>query len=1073
MLKKILLTLFLLYSIIGFFVLPLILKSQIIERVNQETKAKLSINDVYFNPYIFKLELSAVKLNDLDKKHLLSFKSLLVDVEPSSLLQAALHVSNITLTKPQISLVYNRDRTFNLASIVKEEKEEKDEAKEEPLEMPRVIIDNIAIIEGGLDYEDYTNKQKYEFSVDSIGFRLQSIDTSDLESSGATMRFNSALGDGGEIDFRSEVVGFKPLVIKGRLDFKASKLYTQWRYFQDKLGIEVANGRLSVGADYFVNVDDLSSTLIDNIELSLEELRIKPKNRPDDILNLDSLHVKDVTLKPMQQELHVDAIDMSTLKIKFKKDNAGNIDWIEYLKNGETGSNSLIQPPLKTYTLSLGSATTKLDLEASTDAETSETTMNIKDIDLHLNSLELKREDVDEKLVDFDSLKIDGVNVNTKTRELDIEKVALNTLGVYAKKYKNGEINFNYLGKTKVEKGEKDDETVKDEKPYRVKLKHFNVDSAKVAFVDESISKATTTTLDSIDVNVYNIDSIEKNWLDYDISMLVNNKGRVSSKGSVSHTPLKQNGTFSVERVSLKEITPYLQESMYLALTDGHVSLNSKLSYSKYDKRPDLHVDGKLKIEDLELVDSRSRDRLLTFTKTELKSFELNMFPNNLHIDEVGLDTFYVDAQIDEKKQMNFAKLSKAKSDGSELKKEETNSTASDTSNPFPLKIMKIHVNNGAANFADYSLPIKFKTSIHNLNGGIYAISNSKGEISYIDIGGEVDKYGSTKLKGSIEASDFKSLTDIGFSFKNLNLDSYSGYSAQFTGHKIEKGKLFLDLGYKIHDSNILGSNNLIIKNIELGDTIEDENITKLPLGFAIALLEDTDGVIDIDMPVQGDMSEPDFKYGALVVKTFANLIVKAVASPFKFLGAAMGIDGDELRYIDFNPSGYLILPSEREKLDNIAKILIKKQKLSLDILSSYNLELDKKAMQVDKLTSKVKKRSGEAVMRVDVLEEIYKESVGDDIAYRFKEELEKKHEDNDKMFNSEYHKELFSRCTSIQEVSLEELQDLATVRATLLRAYLVEEKKIDPARVIATRVHISEESDDKWAKTELKIVVK
>ncbi len=1188
MFKKVALSFLLLYSLFGFFVLPLIVKSQLVGIVEKKTSSKLFINDVYFNPFIFNLEISGIELKDCNNEHLVSFKLLGIDLELYSLLRAAIHVNSITVDEPMITVVYNSDKTFNFSSLLKEQPSKEDDVqpKDEESAIPRIIVDSIKVNEGGVDYEDYTNSKKFDFSLESIGFELRDIDTNDFNSSDASIRFYSNLDDGGFVDFRSEIVGFKPMKLKGSIKFEASKLYTQWRYIQDMIGLEVANGKLSFGADYHLNVDDLNSTAIENLHVSLENLRVKPKREDFDVLNMKAFHVGGVTLKPMQQDVHVQYITMNSLDAKVKRDEKGEIDWIGYLKdprgdskeeahttedkeidanatpwsvvldraafekisvtvddtsvkpnvstklnelninlkdvtlagekpflydmnlllndkfkcisNGDVTHKDLkvntyltcqdfdivhykpyidqiASENLKLYNISLQNAVAGFDVNASIKDENSTINAVVDEANFRLDSVVINKKDTNEKIVEFKSFNINGVSADTKTKDVGISKISLNGFGLYAKKDEEGVINLNELIEAKESKeGEtpkSETKTQKEEKPYRLRLKHFNINSAAVAFNDESLQNKTTSKLDKINLNAYDIDSKEKSWLKYDLSLRVNEKGSVLSKGKVRHTPLRQEGNLAIKKVSLKEFTPYVQESAYLTINDGYLNLDSKLNYSKNEKDADLDVTGKLNIEEFFLHDSRDDSTIASFNLAELKSFEFKMFPNSLYVEEAALESFYLNALIDENKTMNLAKLAKEKSKEETVEVQDVNKSDSSKEESFALKVVKFSVSDGAANFADYSLPVLFKTSIHDLNGNIYAISNKKGEVSYVDIDGEVDKYGSTKIKGSVETSNVKSYTDIALNFKNLGLDSFSGYSAQFAGYKIDKGKLFLDLGYKIYDSQLLGENSLIIKKIELGDEVEDENITKLPLGFAIALLEDSEGVIDINMPVEGDMDSPDFKYGALVVKTLANLIVKAVASPFNFLGAAMGLDGDELKYVEFEASKFVILPSEKEKLDNIASILIKKPKLYLGVTATYNKELDKEAIQAEKLQFEIIKMSGnKGAVTLDVLEDIYEKAAGDKALDALEEEFEKRYK-KDEVFKIEYRKELLARCRDIQPVSVDELRSLALKRVRMIQEYLVQTKNIDNSKVI---LHdIKEVDGSEGIQTALEIEIK
>ncbi len=1135
MLKKIFYSLIILYTLVGFILLPILLKPEIEKAANEALNAKLSLESIYINPFVFKVELSGVKLKDLEDNHLVSFKSLKVDVELYSLFASALHVKSIVLEKPKVSLVHKEDKSFNLATILKPSEDVKEEEKpEEESALPRIIIDKIAIKEGSLAYRDLTQAKEFDFELKDLSFKLQDIDTNDFDSSDGYLRFHTELGDSGVVDIKTKITGLKPLKVKGNIDFKVTKLYKELDYIEDRLGVEVANGAIYFHADYAANIDDLNNTLVDNVSLKLDHFRIKPKAQHNDVLNIGTLHVEGVRVKPFMQDVYVEKVLLDTLKLKASLNKKGVLDWSTWLPKSEKTKDTnksvtsdekdakpwnvlvdkitvakvsaefddaTVNPAVKTklneFNLQIDKFTLKGDKafnydmnlvlndefkcsssgDVRHDVLKINTTLKCREFDiLHYKPYIIKaaKKELDENDVDLKNAKLDfslDAIVSDDEVSLTNTTVVLNKL-LINKKSKNKKL----LSLKKFQVKTKDLVLKTKQKPLGIHLSKVDIVLGNLAVVDYSLQDAQTHKIDKITLNAKDIDAKEKTWLSYALNIKLNKGGLISSKGKLRHTPLKQKGVFSIKKLSLKEATPYLQDSMFVSLNDGFLNLNSKVSYEKSDKKPDLNVDGSLSLESFELSDSRTNDTLLSFAETELKSFNLNLFPSSIYIDEVNLDSFYVDAQIDKNKQMNFAKLSKKKDDANITKVEDTNETTTKKEDKFAFKLMKLHVSNGTANFADYSLPIDFKTSMHNLNGDVYAISNSDGEVSYINIDGEVDEYGSTKIKGSLDTSNIKAYTDIGVSFRNLGLDSYSGYSAQFAGYKIKKGKLFLDLEYKILNSQLQGKNSLIIKQIELGDEIEDENITKLPLGFAIALLEDGDGVIDINMPVEGDMDEPDFKYGALILKTFANLIVKAVASPFKFLGEAMGFNGDELKFIDFEPAKIVILAPQREKLDNIAKMLLKKPKLSLEIETAYDEQKDRYGLKLVKLTKDVLKRSDDkanASITVDVLEDIYEESGASmEKLDALKDELEKKYE-KDEIFKVEYEKELFKLTISTKIVDEQELIDLAKKRAKTLKEYLVQNKNIQDSRIVVQEPKMIESELEEMVQVPLNIVVK
>ncbi len=1186
MFKKIVFYLLGAYALLGFIALPYFLKPQLIQIMEQETNSKVSIDSLSFNPFVFKLVINELELKTLDNKKLLSFGSLLINVEPTSLLNATVHLKEMTLAEPKIFLVYNKDKTFNALSILKEKKEETSPETENSATMPRVKVDKISIVDGSLSYEDFTRKSKFDFVFDKIGFSLKDIDTNDFNSSDAQLRFHSTLGDGGFVDLRTRVLGFKPFIAEGSLDFEASKLYTQWRYMKDSLNLEVADGKLSFHSEYRVNLEDLNSTTIDNVNVNLDGLRIKPKEKYKDVLNLDSFYISDMSIKPMQKSVLIAKMGLDSLSIKASRNKNGEIDWLEYVKVSLPDSNEteieekqdkksepwnvtlqelslekikvdfkdvgvspqvntslndfnlyaqnitlagkepfafqmnsllndkfkcsvegdvvhnvlnanaslkcedfnivhyrpyideIARDSLKKYNVKLIRATAGFDAKINAKEIDEEIAIDVQNANFKLEKFALNKRSDSRRLVNFSSFGVKDLSLNTKRKTLNVANVSLNGLDVKTARLKDGSLNVEELIVPKVVKKSKKAKSKKKEKDYRVKVKRFSLNAARVGFEDKFLEPSVKSKLDRINFHAYNVDSKEKSWMTYSFSSRVNSKGYIKSKGSLSHAPLKQKGTFSLQDISLKEINPYIEAKTFAELDDGFLNVETETQYSQSTSKPDLTVNGALQLKNLFVQDSRTELPVLSFNEFALNVFTFEALPNRLFIDEANLHNFYVDALINEKKELNFALLAKGDANQSAEETQASDLNASAKKEEFPIKLLKLGIHNGSAMFADLSIPIQFRTHIHNLNGYVYSISSNPKETSYVDILGEIDEYGSTKLKGSVNSANPKGYTDLDLSFSNITLNSFSGYSATFAGHEIDGGKLYLDLGYKLNDSNIKGSNSVIVKQMELGKEIEDENVTSLPLGFVIALLEDSDGVIDIDMPVEGNVDAPDFKYGAFVFETFGNLLLKAVTSPFTFLGSMLGMDGDAMQYAEFEPGKTHITPPEREKLDQIAKMMTKRPKINLGISGSYDEEIDKRALQVEKLIALVLKESGaenaserKSAMTTDILEEIYEKVKDDDRLDKIEDALEKKYEGAE--FDREYRNALIEENVKIQVVTLEELELLAKKRAQIVSDYLRVEKSIALERLNVLEVSKAEDSTPKSVRIKFEIEVK
>jgi hypothetical protein len=263
----------------------------------------------------------------------------------------------------------------------------------------------------------------------------------------------------------------------------------------------------------------------------------------------------------------------------------------------------------------------------------------------------------------------------------------------------------------------------------------------------------------------------------------------------------------------------------------------------------------------------------------------------------------------------------------------------------------------------------------------------------FIKLDGVVDKYGSAKIGGNLIAADPTKKTDIKVDFKNIDVTSLSPYTGKFIGKKIQSGKLWLDLGYKIDDKELRSTNKIRMKDLELGEVVESEEASSMPVGLAIALLKDSDGYIDVSVPVEGNVDDPDFKYGAAAWKAVGNLIVGIAASPFKFLGSALGIDAEALAKLEFDFGSAELMPPEREKLDKLIDVFVQRPEIGLVLTPGYMHTLDKTALQKKKLYALAVgefKESDERSTKYSFIKKLYIETVGDETYDKEYDKLDK-----------------------------------------------------------------------------------
>ena len=122
------------------------------------------------------------------------------------------------------------------------------------------------------------------------------------------------------------------------------------------------------------------------------------------------------------------------------------------------------------------------------------------------------------------------------------------------------------------------------------------------------------------------------------------------------------------------------------------------------------------------------------------------------------------------------------------------------------------------------------------------------------------------------------------------------------------------------------------MRDLVLGERVPHPDALDLPLGLAVALLKDRNGVIDLEVPVSGDINNPEFNYGQVIRRALANIITNIVTSPFRLLASLVGSGDEELGAINFLPGRADVAPPERETLASLAGALQQRPQLLLKI---------------------------------------------------------------------------------------------------------------------------------------------
>jgi len=581
---------------------------------------------------------------------------------------------------------------------------------------------------------------------------------------------------------------------------------------------------------------------------------------------------------------------------------------------------------------------------------------------------------IDRDVLEIPRFRIDGGSLRLPEQEATIGSISLEdgVLNVYRDAAGNLNIASDTGSAAEPTASTVEADDTSSESEWAVSLDRFDVENIEVGLIDDSVKPAANLGVQNLNISLTEISNAPGARFPLNASMGTLGGGSVTLKGEVGVLPDPVADLDLVtEAAKISLLHPYIKSLADVNLDSGDIALNVKLHTGPDEQ---LSLSGDAAITDFLITETDEGTRLGSWKALTATKFELSLSKETLDISEIRLDQPYGDVLIAADGSVNLGRVALGEQTAAEGVEEEepaVEEVAAEEELPLAVTVGRVLVNDGSADFADLSLPLPFDVKIAELNGELTTIASASNEPSEASFEGRVDEFGLVLVSGTITPLQPELNTDLRVNFSNIEMPKFSAYSVPFAGREIASGKLDLSLEYKLEASQLVGENNIVLREFELGEKVDHPGAASLPLGLAVALLKDPDGTIDIDLPVRGDMNDPEFRYGTVVAKALVNLVVKIVASPFALLGKLVGVEADQLEYIAFQDGRADITPPEQEKAAKLAEALGLRPELKIEIFGVIDREADGLALRTARFDALVDEQIA-AMSSGDSSEEMY-----------------------------------------------------------------------------------------------------
>ncbi|TDR40240.1 uncharacterized protein involved in outer membrane biogenesis [Pseudomonas brenneri] len=571
-----------------------------------------------------------------------------------------------------------------------------------------------------------------------------------------------------------------------------------------------------------------------------------------------------------------------------------------------------------------------------------ETELNLTNVSASIAPFAIKAPD-GRPLARLERLDVSETSIDLAKQQVIVGKIRSNKLETWAAREADGQLDWQKLFASQPSKPATKPEPATapatadspepaptaPSKPWQVLLKDVQLRNYQVHLADRQVKPAVALELGPLNVDVQDFDSLNQSPFTLKIDSGLGKQGKLQASGQVNLNPVSAKLKVDTKDIDLRVAQSYISPFIRLELRSGMLGSNLDVNLKSTEPLA-LQITGRAQVDQLHTLDTLKTRDFLKWQRLVVDGLNYQ-HGNSLSIDKINLLQPYARFMINDDRTTNVDDLLIPQPADSGAKS--TAKSSASNEKPLGIRIGQIAINDGSANFADFSLTPNFATAIQQLNGQIGTIDSRQAKPASVDIKGKVDRYAPVTIKGSVNPFDPMAALDIATSFKRVELTTLTPYSGKFAGFRIRKGRLNLDLHYVITKGQLKAENKVVVEQLQLGEKVDSADAVDLPIRLAIALLKDTDGKISIELPVTGDLNNPQFSVMPIVWQTLRNLVVRAATAPFKFIGGLVtGGGAQDLGNVSFAAGSSALSKDAESALDSLAKALKERPALRLEI---------------------------------------------------------------------------------------------------------------------------------------------
>lgn len=832
----------LLYVLAGFFVVPPIVRGQIVSSLQKSLDRPVALDRVSFNPLLLSVDLRGLQISEKDKSPLLGFDRLHIRLSPASLWQWAWSFGEISLEGFKGELIRYEKGDTNIERLIQAVQAPAGAAKPDKAPAsPRLIIRHLSIQNATATFTDRMRATPFTTKIGPVTGQIDSFST--LPDKTGKQHLVVDFEQGATLEWTSQS-SLVPLSSSGHVTAKGPYVPLIARYIGDTLKLSMPAGTVEAELDYRLQQrpgGDLGLA-VDHLGLVLKTLAVREANAAAPFVTLPEFRLAGGHMAWPERQAGADSLTIEGLSIALRRQSDGTFAPMPVPAAAQASPQPSPQPAPQ-----------------------------------------------------------EGPGWSISLGKLDVKK-------------------------------------------------------AKAQIEDKTLREGGKIEIASLDLSAQSLSNKPGDAFPFSATAALAPSGTVKLEGKVSVLPsLAMDAKANFTGLPVVAIQPYLHDFARLTIESGTLDGEGDVKMAQPEG---LRVSGKGEVRSMKLTDEVEKRPVVAWDHLSIDHYSYHQDANELQISQVTLTGPYVRFQVAKDQSNNFGHVfvqagPAAQGGGAPAK-------PGGTAAPMKISIGNIAVAEGSADYGDASLPLPFATHITRMKGRVAALVSSSASASGVALEGQVDQYGQVKIFGKVNPFQVSKGMKINVVFTNVDFPGLSPYSVKFAGRRIAKGKLDVQSQYSIDGGKLSGSNKVVIRDMELGEKVDSPGAKDLPLDLAISLLKDDEGRINLDLPVTGNVNDPQFDFGTVISDAIFNVLTDIVTAPFRALAGLFGGGGQALDHIDFAPGRATLEPPEQEKIRHLGDILQKRPELGVVVPGVLDKEADRTRLQRDAFDAEMAKELGD-----------------------------------------------------------------------------------------------------------------